>query len=68
MAKKSMKKPKGRARKRVKTGNLPAKTLGADDVRAVKGGDGLYYSKVELEYKPQPSEPIVIRPIKTSAT
>ena len=37
-AKKSAKKPKSRARKPTKVGNLPPKTLGADDVRGVKGG------------------------------
>jgi hypothetical protein len=50
-AKKSAKKPKGRARKAAKVKNLPAKPLTGDDARTVKGGD-LAYSKVSLEYKP----------------
>jgi hypothetical protein len=37
-AKKSAKKPKGRDSKSAKVGNLPPKSLGGDEVRAVKGG------------------------------
>ena len=37
-AKKSVKEPKGRARKPAKIKNLPAKPLSGDDLRAVKGG------------------------------
>lgn len=46
-AKKSAKKTKGRVRKPAKVGNLPAKPLSGEDVRAVSGG----YSKVSIEYK-----------------
>jgi hypothetical protein len=62
-AKKSAKKPKSGGRKSPKVRNLPAKSLGASDVRAVKGGDGTY-AKVELEYKPQnPDGSSIVGPI-----
>ena len=46
-AKKSAKKPKGRARKPAKVKNLPAKSLSGDDLRAVKGGAADYFLKLD---------------------
>jgi hypothetical protein len=50
-AKKSAKKGKGRDRKPAKVGNLPAKALSGDAVRAVKGGvAGAHFQKTEIKY------------------
>jgi hypothetical protein len=50
-AKKSAKKGKGRDRKPAKVGNLPAKSLSGDAVRAVKGGvAGTHLQKAQINY------------------